>query len=92
MPVAPLWALLFFIMLFLLGLDSQFGALEGFITVIRDIKHVKKIRKELLVGERSTTDWFPGGEGRPKAHVYVYMYMYIGDFQSLHSLGNTLCS
>ena len=50
MPGAPFWAVLFFIMLLLLGLDSQFAAMEGIITVIRDISSIKKIRKELLVG------------------------------------------
>ena len=50
MPGAPFWAVLFFIMLLLLGLDSQFAAMEGIITVIRDVKVFKKIRKELLVG------------------------------------------
>lgn len=51
MPVPPLWALLFFIMLFLLGLDSQFATVEGLITVLRDNKRIRKYRKELLVGE-----------------------------------------
>ena len=50
MPGAPFWAVLFFIMLLLLGLDSQFAAMEGIITVIRDISSIKKIRKEILVG------------------------------------------
>ena len=50
MPVSPLWAVLFFIMLMLLGVDSQFATLEGFITVMRDIQFCKKLRKELLVG------------------------------------------
>lgn len=51
MPVSPLWALLFFFMLFLLGLDSQFATVEGLITVLRDNKRIRKFRKELLVGE-----------------------------------------
>ena len=50
MPGAPFWAFLFFVMLLLLGLDSQFASLEGIITVVRDIKVFKKIRKELLIG------------------------------------------
>ena len=50
MPGAPFWAFLFFVMLLLLGLDSQFASMEGIITVVRDIKIFKKLRKELLVG------------------------------------------
>ena len=51
MPGSPFWAIMFFIMLLLLGLDSQFGTLEAFITVLRDYKRIAKIRKEIVVGE-----------------------------------------
>ena len=53
MPVSPLWAVLFFVMLVLLGLGSQFGSLEVIITVLYDYEIIQKIRKELTVGELS---------------------------------------
>ncbi|CAM9283735.1 unnamed protein product [Lampetra planeri] len=37
MPLAPVWAALFFFMLFVLGLDSQFVGVEGLITGIMDM-------------------------------------------------------
>ena len=50
MPVSPLWAVLFFLMLVLLGLGSQFGSLEVIITVLYDYEIVAKIRKEIIIG------------------------------------------
>jgi len=49
MPVSPLWSCLFFIMLILLGIDSEFGTLEGAIAPFYDMKWVK-MRKELFTG------------------------------------------
>jgi len=47
MPAAPLWSVLFFIMLILLGIDSEFGTLEGLITPFYDMKWVT-MRKEIF--------------------------------------------
>ena len=50
MPASPFWGFLFFVMLLTLGLDSQFATVEAIITVVTDIKALKNIRKEILVG------------------------------------------
>ncbi|XP_050396391.1 sodium-dependent neutral amino acid transporter B(0)AT1 [Patella vulgata] len=49
-PVAPLWAVLFFLMLFTLGLDSMFGTLEGALTSIYDMMLFPHLRKEIVCG------------------------------------------
>ncbi|XP_071372144.1 solute carrier family 6 member 19b [Centroberyx affinis] len=38
MPISPLWAVLFFIMLFSLGLSSMFGNIEGILVPLQDLK------------------------------------------------------
>ncbi|XP_061249912.1 sodium-dependent neutral amino acid transporter B(0)AT1 [Bos javanicus] len=51
MPVAPLWSVLFFVMLFCLGLSSMFGNMEGVVVPLQDLKVIpKKWPKELLTG------------------------------------------
>ena len=49
MSGGPVWAVLFFTMLVLLGLDSEFGTLEGAVTpIVVDMNLFPKIRKELV--------------------------------------------
>ncbi|XP_034854681.1 sodium-dependent neutral amino acid transporter B(0)AT1 [Mirounga leonina] len=51
MPVSPLWSVLFFIMLFCLGLSSMFGNMEGVVVPLQDLNIIpKKWPKELLTG------------------------------------------
>lgn len=51
MPVSPLWSVLFFIMLFCLGLSSMFGNMEGVVVPLQDLKLMPaKWPKELLTG------------------------------------------
>ncbi|XP_049717004.1 sodium-dependent neutral amino acid transporter B(0)AT1 [Elephas maximus indicus] len=51
MPVAPLWSVLFFSMLFCLGLSSMFGNIEGVGVPLQDLKIIPpKWPKELLTG------------------------------------------
>uniref|UniRef100_UPI002955A159 sodium-dependent neutral amino acid transporter B(0)AT1 n=1 Tax=Panthera onca TaxID=9690 RepID=UPI002955A159 len=51
MPVSPLWSVLFFIMLFCLGLSSMFGNMEGVVVPLQDLKIIpEKWPKELLTG------------------------------------------
>ena len=50
MPVAPLWSVLFFVMLFTLGVDSQFGMLETGVTALVDeFKVLRQGRRKVVV-------------------------------------------
>ncbi|KAJ8335114.1 hypothetical protein SKAU_G00407530 [Synaphobranchus kaupii] len=51
MPVSPIWSILFFIMLFCLGLSTMFGNIEGVVVPLQDLKVLpKKWPKEALTG------------------------------------------
>lgn len=49
-PGAQFWSVLFFLMLFTLGIDSQFGTLEGVVTSVVDMKLFPNLPKEILTG------------------------------------------
>ncbi|KAM3596061.1 uncharacterized protein V6R79_007671 [Siganus canaliculatus] len=51
MPVSPLWSVLFFIMLFCLGLSTMFGSTEGVVVPLQDLKILPKTwSKEVYCG------------------------------------------
>ncbi|KAM3613679.1 uncharacterized protein V6R79_003505 [Siganus canaliculatus] len=50
MPISPLWSILFFIMLFCLGLSSMFGVIEGFLEPLREEILPKRWPKEAVTG------------------------------------------
>jgi len=49
MPGSQVWAILFFLMLLTLGLDSMFGNIEGVVTPLHDLGLTKKYRMEYIV-------------------------------------------
>ncbi|KAL9966639.1 hypothetical protein ACROYT_G024747 [Oculina patagonica] len=74
MPVAPLWSVLFFFMIFLLGLDSEFVGVEGFVTAIADLfsKHIRRgYRKEMFIALMCTIWFFFGLSMVTKGGMYV---------------------
>lgn len=50
MDGAPFWAIMFFVMLTLLGIDSEFGTLEATIAPFYDAGIIKHTRKEVFTG------------------------------------------
>ncbi|KAI1886196.1 hypothetical protein AGOR_G00211500, partial [Albula goreensis] len=51
MPLSPLWSILFFVMLFCLGLSSMFGNIEGVLVPLQDLKvFPKSWPKEAITG------------------------------------------
>ena len=50
MDVSPLWAILFFFMLILLGIDSEFGTLEAAVAPFFE-KKIIKMKKPLFIGK-----------------------------------------
>ncbi|TTZ70356.1 Sodium-dependent neutral amino acid transporter B(0)AT1 [Bagarius yarrelli] len=51
MPISPLWAVLFFIMLLCLGLSTMFGSIEGVVVPLQDLNiFPKRWPKEVITG------------------------------------------
>ena len=50
LPLPTLWSIMFFFMLVTVGIDTEFGMLEGVVTPIMDMKIFPNLRKEVLSG------------------------------------------
>lgn len=71
MPVSPLWAVLFFVMLFCLGLSTMFGNIEGVVVPLQDLKLLPRSwPKEVFCGNfqkltSQSGNLDPGGRSKP---------------------------
>ncbi|XP_074621887.1 sodium- and chloride-dependent creatine transporter 1-like isoform X1 [Acropora palmata] len=88
MPVAPLWSILFFFMVILLGLDSEFVGVEGFVTAIVDLfpyQLRRGHRKELFIALCSVIWYLIGLSMVMEGGMYVFQL-----FDSYSASGSAL--